>query len=260
MALEPDGRVVLAGQVSPNGTTYPMDVALCRFLPSAPQIGSLTANGSAGSATVASGSTVTLAASNITDANPGGDVADFTTGPGSVTVAHTADEVVSVDAIPADRMGLDIGPKTMAQLTDLLEKLTDARLALVDAREALAERDATIQGLKKNFEERGALVKGDGDYSYLLNSGGERAGLPICPKCEALHQRHVQTKQHIQIDAAKCPACDAEFKPVTCYVPASENGGLETTTVDQYRERERQRRAENNAKIARLNSERSWMA
>lgn len=145
-----------------------------------------------------------------------------------------------------------------AQLTDLLEKLTDARLALVDAREALADRDATIQELKKNFEERGALVGGDGDYNYLLNSNGERAGLPICPKCEALHQRNVQLKQHVQIDAGKCPACDAEYRPVTCYVPPSANNGSETTTVAQYRERERQRQAERNAKIARMNSN-SWM-
>src|SRR5262249_47185888 len=74
MALQPDGRVVLAGYVQPNSTLYPRDVALVRFLASAPQVGSFTANGAAGSATVASGSTVTLAASAISDGNPGSTV------------------------------------------------------------------------------------------------------------------------------------------------------------------------------------------
>jgi len=70
LALEPDGRVVVAGRAEPTSTSA-TDVAMVRFLSSAPQVGSLTANGAAGSATVASGSTVTLAASAITDGNPG---------------------------------------------------------------------------------------------------------------------------------------------------------------------------------------------
>jgi hypothetical protein len=147
-----------------------------------------------------------------------------------------------------------------AQLTDLIEKLTDTRLALVDAKEALAQRDAEIEGLKNAFQERASIVKGDGDYSFLVNETGERSGFPICPKCEALYHRHIQLKQQVQIDAAKCPACDAEFRPVACYIPPSENGGSETTTAAQYRERERQRQAETSAEIARINSERSWMA
>jgi uncharacterized delta-60 repeat protein len=76
LALEPDGRVVLAGRCRPGwGAT---DVALARFLPGGPQVGSLTANGSSGSATVASGGTVTLAASAISDANPGATVTQVT--------------------------------------------------------------------------------------------------------------------------------------------------------------------------------------
>jgi hypothetical protein len=146
-----------------------------------------------------------------------------------------------------------------AQLTDLIEKLTDARLALVDAKEALAERDAEVERLKEAFQERASLVKGDGDYSYLLNTKGERSGLPICPKCAALHHRHIQLKQHVQVDAAKCPACDAEFKPVSCYIPPSENGGTETTTVARFIERQRQRESERSAAIARANANRSWM-
>jgi uncharacterized delta-60 repeat protein len=59
VALEPDGRIVVAG-TTPIGAG---NFALARFLASGPQIGSFTA--------VTAGSNLTLTASNITDANPG---------------------------------------------------------------------------------------------------------------------------------------------------------------------------------------------
>jgi uncharacterized delta-60 repeat protein len=70
MALQPDGRVLLAGAARPTSATYPTDIALVRFLASAPQIGSFTANLNP----VLSGSTTTLTVSNITDNNPGATV------------------------------------------------------------------------------------------------------------------------------------------------------------------------------------------
>ncbi|HZU39167.1 MAG TPA: hypothetical protein VFA18_24790 [Gemmataceae bacterium] len=66
MAIQPDGRLLLAGHVRPTGNPYPMDVALVRFLGAAAVIGSFTANPNP----VASGSNVTLTASNISDGNP----------------------------------------------------------------------------------------------------------------------------------------------------------------------------------------------
>jgi len=147
-----------------------------------------------------------------------------------------------------------------AQLADLMEKLTDVRLALVEAKELIGERDDEIERLKASFEERAELIKGDGDYSYRVNEKGERSGFPVCPKCQAIHQRQIQLKQHDRIDAAKCPACDAEFHPVTSYIPASENGGTETTAMDRYYEQERARRSKQYAAIARANSGSSWMA
>jgi uncharacterized delta-60 repeat protein len=62
MALEPDGRLVLAGTTG--------EVALVRFLGSAPQVGSFTASPNP----VTSGSSLTLTASNITDGNPNSTV------------------------------------------------------------------------------------------------------------------------------------------------------------------------------------------
>lgn len=141
-----------------------------------------------------------------------------------------------------------------AALTDLIEKLTDTRLALVEAKDAISERDIEIGRLKSSFKRQENLVPGDGNYRYFLNEKDERFGMPACPKCEERDSRFVQLKQHVQIDTGKCPACDTEFRPITCYIPASENAGSETTTLAKYLEAERERKERRNAQIARLNS------
>jgi uncharacterized delta-60 repeat protein len=70
MALEPDGRLLLAGGDILNPSSGPTDVALVRFLGSAPQVGSFTASPNP----VTSGSSITLTASGITDGNPNSTV------------------------------------------------------------------------------------------------------------------------------------------------------------------------------------------
>ncbi len=67
-ALQPDGRLLIVG-AGPGNT-----VMLARVLQSAPQIGSFTAS----SNSVASGSNVTLTASNITDGNPNSTITQVT--------------------------------------------------------------------------------------------------------------------------------------------------------------------------------------
>ena len=62
MAVQPDGRVLLAGSARPTPNTVPMDVALVRFLGSAPQVGSFAV-------TQNPDGTKTLTASGITDGN-----------------------------------------------------------------------------------------------------------------------------------------------------------------------------------------------
>jgi uncharacterized delta-60 repeat protein len=67
VALEPDGRIVMAGR-SKSGTAF----ELARFLAAGPEIGSFTAlTNSVSTNSVTAGSSLTLTASNITDANPG---------------------------------------------------------------------------------------------------------------------------------------------------------------------------------------------
>jgi len=64
MALEPDGRIVAAGNTITSAGAF--NIALARFLAAGPQIGAFTASPNS----VTAGSTMTLTASSITDANP----------------------------------------------------------------------------------------------------------------------------------------------------------------------------------------------
>jgi uncharacterized delta-60 repeat protein len=79
VAIESDGRIVTAGTQSVNTASGYTDFAfaLARFLPSDPEIGSFTASPDPGNP-VASGSNVTLTASDITDANPGATITQVT--------------------------------------------------------------------------------------------------------------------------------------------------------------------------------------
>jgi uncharacterized delta-60 repeat protein len=63
VAIQPDGKIVVAGSTSAQ-------FAVLRFLPSAPEVGSFTANPNP----VTAGSSVTLTASNITDRNPNASI------------------------------------------------------------------------------------------------------------------------------------------------------------------------------------------
>jgi uncharacterized delta-60 repeat protein len=74
IALQPDGALLVVGYEEPGPNLRPMDVAMVRFLGAAPVIGSFTANPNP----VASGSNVTLTASNITDGNPNSTITQVT--------------------------------------------------------------------------------------------------------------------------------------------------------------------------------------
>jgi uncharacterized delta-60 repeat protein len=65
VTIAPNGDIVTGGQVG-------LDLAAARYLPSAPQIGSVTAGQSG------AGAPVTLAASNLTDANPNSTITQVT--------------------------------------------------------------------------------------------------------------------------------------------------------------------------------------
>ncbi|MES2158181.1 MAG: hypothetical protein V4512_10275 [Pseudomonadota bacterium] len=106
-----------------------------------------------------------------------------------------------------------------AQVADLINALTDAKLAMADAKESLAEKDKEIERLRASFESKARLVLGDGGYSYLTDEQSNPLGYPVCPKCEQVNGRIIQTKEHESSGKARCPACSDVYTPVICYLP-----------------------------------------
>lgn len=146
-----------------------------------------------------------------------------------------------------------------AQLADLIDQLTDAKISLTEAKDQLSIKDNEISRLKEQQITIKSLLHGDGDYSYLTNEKGERTGFPCCPRCLEVDSRTIQIKMNVNVDSAKCPVCSSEYRPVTCYIPASENGGKETTKVEQYRETRKRQHEEQSARFSALNSD-SWLS
>lgn len=104
-----------------------------------------------------------------------------------------------------------------AQIAELMDALSNAKLALIDARENAAELEKEIERLRKAFETIETLVKGEGDYSYFAGEDGKPLGFPVCPSCEA-EGRIVQLKQDGPTETGRCPTCEKSHKPVTCYL------------------------------------------
>lgn len=117
-----------------------------------------------------------------------------------------------------------------AQMADLINALTDAKLALSEAKDGVAERDKEITRLKANFEMKSALVRGVGDYDYLADANGNPLGYPVCPRCEQVDGRIIQLKEHENSGKARCPACSDVYTPVVSYLP---HGSAHLTKQDQ---------------------------
>lgn len=106
-----------------------------------------------------------------------------------------------------------------AQIAELIDSLTDAKLALSDAKETIAHRNGEIERLKASFQTRAKLTKGEGDYDFMADEHGKPLGYPVCPKCENIEGRVVQLKEHELSGTGRCPVCASIFRPVVCYLP-----------------------------------------
>jgi hypothetical protein len=134
-----------------------------------------------------------------------------------------------------------------AQLAELIVALADAKLAMAEAKEDLAGKDKEIERLKASFEAKAALVAGDGGYNYLADASGNPVGYPVCPKCEQVNGRIMQTKEHENSGKSRCPACNDVYTPVVCYI----NQGGYVTKQDK-------ESAEWSAAISRSNNNASY--
>lgn len=138
------------------------------------------------------------------------------------------------------------------QVVELFDALSDTKLALIEAKEANHQLGDELERLKRTMKRAQSLVEGDGGYQYAKDENDEMDGYPFCPKC--LHGGALsQLKQNVVVDAAKCPVCDREFKPVTCYLTASKNGGVSTTAVTVRNEKRKRASEENSRRFAELN-------
>ncbi|WP_153002691.1 hypothetical protein [Sphingomonas endophytica] len=106
-----------------------------------------------------------------------------------------------------------------AQLAELIVALADAKLAMAEAKENLASKDKEIERLTLAFSTKSSLVAGEGGYNYLADANGNAIGYPVCPKCEQVYGRIMQTKEHEHSGKARCPACSDIYSPVICYLP-----------------------------------------
>ena len=106
-----------------------------------------------------------------------------------------------------------------AQIADLINALTDARIALADAKEVMADRDKEVERLKSNFAVKATLVKADGDYEFFADEDGNPVGYPTCPTCQPVRGLVVQLKQKGHSQSAWCPVCSNSFGPVECFLP-----------------------------------------
>lgn len=135
------------------------------------------------------------------------------------------------------------------KIAELVDALTDAKLALSEAKEATAAQSKEIEALKVNFQTKGLLARGAGDYLYFAGPEGSPLGFPICPSCEA-DGLIMQLKQDGSPDKAKCPKCKESFQPVSCYLPS---GSQDATLHDQQSRLQRERNNRSFEAFGRIN-------
>lgn len=121
-----------------------------------------------------------------------------------------------------------------AKIAEIYEGLADAKMALIDAKENISALKMENSRLKKTKTDQKRLVDGLGGYRYFSGLNGHPAGYPICPKCEQVDARLILLVRNFHVDAAKCPACATEYRPVSEYVSSSD-GSPPTTQIENYR-------------------------
>ena len=94
-----------------------------------------------------------------------------------------------------------------AQVVDLMEHVSDAKMALIDAKAEIAERDNEIAGLKVKLMRQAETVEFDG-YTYAANSEGKPTGAPFCGACIAADGTQLRFN-YLLADHWQCPRCEA---------------------------------------------------
>jgi chromosome segregation ATPase len=69
------------------------------------------------------------------------------------------------------------------KIAELTSVLSDIKMALADAREDLANKDAEIAALKKQFQRSSEMIEVRG-FKYNKGDDGQPRGSAYCPVCE----------------------------------------------------------------------------
>ena len=93
-----------------------------------------------------------------------------------------------------------------AQIVDLMEHVSDAKMALLDAKEQIQARDDEIAALKAKLVARAAMVEYRGQH-YPVNAEGKPTGLPFCGAC--LADNGTQVRYNEVLGNFLCPRCKA---------------------------------------------------
>lgn len=132
-----------------------------------------------------------------------------------------------------------------SNLANMMSELANAKIAQIELVERIRELEEENSRLKGASESIDQLIE-SGGYRYQPSADGSPLGWPACPACIAKDKRITLLVQDGDIQSAKCPSCDANFKPVTWFTAPGR------TAVQDRNERRARSQAEMNARIAQL--------
>jgi DNA-directed RNA polymerase subunit M/transcription elongation factor TFIIS len=131
-----------------------------------------------------------------------------------MTALTTASQALK---LAQDLRGIDKAMDTAEyklKIAELTSVLSDIKIALVDAKEDLANKDAEIAALKKQFQRSAEMIEVPG-FKYNKGEDSKPRGHAYCPVCEQktgmfFHLTRIGSKD-------QCPNCKALFGMVGIY-------------------------------------------
>jgi len=106
-----------------------------------------------------------------------------------------------------------------AEISDLMDKLLDAKAALQDARQELGEKESRIAALIAANHARAECVTVRG-MRFRPSSArpGEPQGSPYCIRCDEIDGLLVTTVDRVQGGGVVCPECDKIYAHAPMYL------------------------------------------
>ena len=112
------------------------------------------------------------------------------------------------------------GATLKAQIVELMEALSDARLALIEAKESAITQDQEINRLKDALSKKKEMVERDGYFYMKRSDNGEPKGSPYCSTCLQVNGHQILTTKipmggHLK--GSMCPTCKSNYLGIKSY-------------------------------------------